>query len=558
MFRITLTALLLTTAAPLMAQDAALVDRAVIVGNENYSDGADITEADAALGAVDALGAAGFAVTSGQDMQAPEVRGLLSPLMQDLPEAGRLVIVLSGHFAQAANDTWFLGTEASMPDLATVDGVGISVSTVLEIAAQATGGAVVVLGTEPRRLPLGPGLEPGIGSVVVPQGVTLIRGDAARAADFAASALPLRGQSLAAMLDANPDLTADGFISALVPFRPAGERTGGQTAAEPLPGPDAEAVFWDSTEAQGTLSAYDAYIKRYPKGRYLAEARAEVARIKAEPQREARAGEEALGLSRDDRRAIQRGLTLVGFDTKGIDGVFGAGSRNAIAGWQKKNGYEGTTYLTREQIVKLTEQADARSAALEADAAERQRASEAEDRAYWQDTGAAGDEAGLRAYVKRYPDGLYADVADERLRAIEEARMGEAAAADRAAWDAAKRGQTVASYRAYLRAYPDGAFAAEARARIDALSAEAEQGGQVAEWAAAEQALGLGAGGRRAIEARLDALGLKPGAVDGTFDDRSRRAIRRFQESRNMQPTGYLDQTTTVALLAGAVLRLGN
>jgi len=299
-------------------------------------------------------------------------------------------------------------------------------------------------------------------------------------------------------------------------------------------------------------------VKRYPKGRYLTEARAEVARIKAEPQREARAGEEALGLNRDDRRAIQRGLTLVGFDTKGIDGVFGAGSRTAIAGWQRKNGYEASGFLTREQIVKLTEQADARSAALEAEAAEKQRATEAEDRAYWQDTGAAGDEPGLRAYVERFPDGLYADVAADRLRAIENARMGEAEAADRAAWDLASSEQTEASYQDYLRNFPQGAFAAEAQARIDALGAEAAQGDQLAQWEAGEAALGLGAGGRRAIEGRLDALGLKPGEVDGRFDDRSRRAIRRFQESRGMQPTGYLDQTTTVALLAGAVLRLGD
>lgn len=552
MFRTTLTALLLMTAAPVTAQDAP--DRALIVGNENYSDGADITEADAALGAAAALQAAGFTVTTGQDMQAPEVRALLSPLMQAGPAGERLVIVLSGHFAQAESDTWFLGTEASMPDLATIDGVGISVSTVLEVAAQAPGGAVVVLGTEPRRLPLGPGLDPGIGSVTVPQGVTLIRGDAARVADFAGRVLPVRGQSLAAMLDANPDLTADGFLSELVPFRPAGD----VASAEPLPGPDAEAVFWDSTREQGTLGAYEAYVKRYPKGRFLAEARAEVARIKAEPQREARAEEEALGLTRDDRRAIQRGLTLVGFDTKGIDGLFGAGSRTAIAGWQKKNGYAVTGFLAREQIVKLTEQADARSAALEAEAAERQKAVEAEDRAYWQDTGAAGDEAGLRAYVKRFPDGLYADVAGERLRAIDAARMGEAEAADRAAWELALAGESEASYRDYLASYPDGAFAAEAQARIEALGAEAGQDDQVAAWEAGEAALGLGAGGRRAIEARLDALGLKPGEVDGTFDDRSRRAIRRFQEARNMQATGYLDQTTTVALLAGAVLRLGN
>lgn len=549
MFRISaIAALLLTVALPLRAED-----RAVLIGNENYSDGADITEADAALDAAGPLQEAGFTVTTGQDMQAPEMRALLSPLLQAAPEAGRLVIVLSGHFAQSDGQTWFLGTEASMPDLATVDGVGVSLATVLEVAAEAPGGAVVVLGTEPRRLPLGGGLEAGIGSVPVPQGVTLIRGDAARVADFAARSLPLRGQSLAAMLDANPDLTADGFLSSLVPFRPSD----GAAVADPLPGPDAEAVFWESTTEQGTLGAFEAYAKRYPKGRYLTEARAEIARIKAEPQREAREGEAALGLSRDDRRAIQRSLSLLGFDPKGIDGMFGAGSRTAIAGWQKKNGYEATSYLTREEIVKLTEQADARSAALEAEAAERQKAVEAEDRAYWQETGAAGDEAGLRAYVKRYPDGLYADLAEERLKAFEATRMDQAEAADRAAWDLAQRDGTAESFRDYLTSYPDGAFAAEAQARLDALEEAGAAPDQTAALEAAEGALGLGKEARRVIETRLDALGLKPGKVDGVFDERTRRAIRRFQEARQMEPTGYLDQSTTVALLAGAVLRLG-
>lgn len=547
---------------PIMAALSALLpaiavaeDRAVLIGNENYSDGADIVAAAAMAESSEAIEKAGFIVNSGVDLTSAEVRELLSPLLQPTETDGRIIIALSGHFAQSARETWFLGVEATMPDLAGVGAVGLSLTTILEIAAEAPGGGVVLLGTEPRRLPLGPGLEPGIGVVAVPQGVTLIRGDAARIADFAARALPVRGQSLAALLDANPDLTADGFLSTLVPFRPATDQT---AAADPVPGPDAEALFWESTQVQGTLSAYEAYLKRYPKGRFAVEAKAEVGRIKAEPAREARAAEDALTLSRDDRRAIQRALSLLGHDPKGIDGVFGSGSRLAIAAWQKKNGYESNTYLTRDQIVKLTEQADARALALEAEAGARQVAQEAEDRAFWDETGQAGDEAGLRAYLKRYPDGLFAEVATDRLAAIDATLQGEAGDADRAAWGLAGDQDTAAAYAEYLATYPDGAFAAEAQARIDALETQADQGDAVAQWEAGEAALGLGVEARRVIETRLDALGLRPGEIDGSFDDRTRRAIRRFQEARNMQTTGYLDQTTTVALLAGAVLRLGD
>ena len=527
-------------------------DRALIIGNENYSDGADITEADAALRAAAPLETAGFQVVSGADLATGAMRKLLSGLLVDGVDDGRLVLVLAGHFAQSADQTWFLGTDASMPDLASIGGVGISLSTVLEIAARQPGGAVVLLGTEPRRLPLGPGLEPGIGQVAVPQGVTLIRGDAARIADFAATSMPLRGQSLSVLLDANPDLTADGFVAPLVPFRPAAE---GGAAPDPLPGPDAEAVFWDSTQVQGTQTAYQAYVTRYPGGRYVADALAEIARIKAEPARAAMAGEEALSLSRDDRRAIQRGLSMLGFDPRGIDGLFGNGSRTAIASWQGKNGYEATAYLTRDQVIKLLDQADRRAAELEADAAARKAAQERQDRIYWDETGAAGDEAGLRAYLKRYPDGLYADVATARLDKIETDRGNQAAAKDRVAWDQARADNTVKSYRDYLAAFPKGAFADAAQARIDALMAAAGQDADRAKWEATENALGLNAQTRRLIESRLDALGMKPGPVDGTFDDKTRRAIRRFQESRNTPKTGYLDQGTAVALLAGAILK---
>lgn len=66
------------------------------------------------------------------------------------------------------------------------------------------------------------------------------------------------------------------------------------------------------------------------------------------------AGNEAdLGLGRDQRMAVQAGLTRRGFDTRGVDGVFGRGTRNAIASWQRASGYEATGYLTAAQYDRL-------------------------------------------------------------------------------------------------------------------------------------------------------------------------------------------------------------
>ncbi|MTE01252.1 peptidoglycan-binding protein [Paracoccus sp. YIM 132242] len=60
-----------------------------------------------------------------------------------------------------------------------------------------------------------------------------------------------------------------------------------------------------------------------------------------------------LGLGRSQKAAIQAGLTRRGYDTRGIDGAFGQGTRNAIASWQRANGMQATGYLTAAQADSL-------------------------------------------------------------------------------------------------------------------------------------------------------------------------------------------------------------
>lgn len=536
-------------ALPAMAQD-----RALVVANQSYADAANITGASAALLSARSLETAGFRTVTASDLNSGDLRANLSKLVAEGTGEGRLIILLSGHFAHSGSQTWFVGSESQLPDVAAISGVAIPVETVLDVAGLQPGGAVVLLGTEARRLPLGIGLQPGIGPLTIPQGVTVISGDAARIADFAGKVLPRRGQSLPALIAGAGDLKAEGFLSPLVPFRPADPGDPATVA----PAADAETIFWQTAQDQATPEAYDAYLKRYPEGRFAESARAEAARIRAEPGRQARLVEDALALSRDDRRAVQRALSLVGFDPKGIDGLFGTGSRTAISDWQKKNGQQPTTYLTREQITTLLAQADSRAAQLEQEAATRRAEQEKQDQLYWNQTGAAGDEAGLRAYVKKYPDGQFADVAKQRLDALEAAARDQAAARDRSEWDRATAANTEAGYTAYLMALPEGAFAEEAKSRIEALQLEASEGQDRARWQATEDGLLLSPMARRLIEGRLAALDFQPGPEDGVFDEQTRRALRRFQSARNLPSTGYLDQQTMVSLLADGVLKLGD
>lgn len=72
------------------------------------------------------------------------------------------------------------------------------------------------------------------------------------------------------------------------------------------------------------------------------------------PLASAAQAEADLRLSRQQRLAIQAGLTRRGFDTRGVDGIFGRGTRGAIAAWQRANDAQVTGYLTAAQAQRLS------------------------------------------------------------------------------------------------------------------------------------------------------------------------------------------------------------
>jgi peptidoglycan hydrolase-like protein with peptidoglycan-binding domain len=238
--------------------------------------------------------------------------------------------------------------------------------------------------------------------------------------------------------------------------------------------------------------------------------------------------EEALGLSRSARRQIQQDLTDLGFNTRGIDGLFGNGTRTAIQGWQQRERLARTGYLNAAQGARLRQQGNVARVQLRAN-----------DRRYWSQTGAGGTERGLQLYLQRYPNGQFANQARAEL-----ARM--AARTDEQSWARAVRTNTDASYREYLREFPNGVYKDIARTRIGAAPAVVNNAAK-----RVEDGLRLNSVSRLLIEQRVADLGYNPGRRDGNFDLASRQAFRAYQRDRNLPETGYITANMIRRLLLG-------
>lgn len=68
--------------------------------------------------------------------------------------------------------------------------------------------------------------------------------------------------------------------------------------------------------------------------------------------------EEVLALNRTDRRELQRRLVLLDYNTRGVDGVFGPGSRRAIEAWQVDNDITPTGYFDEAQVTILRDMSE--------------------------------------------------------------------------------------------------------------------------------------------------------------------------------------------------------
>ncbi len=525
------------------------------VGIEDYDRIADVQRGDE----VNALNR--FTNTTRPGANNPNSQNLLSMIAnyeENIGGSKRQIIVLSGRFVHSASETYFLPKDARPVSLTNLSRTALPLSVVLALLAETPGEAVLALATDGAAAPIGKHLAFGVGDIELPQGVTLLQGGPRDMARGLETLLRDPGRRIANVVN-NTRIQASGFLRQDQVLRDVA------VAPQPAPTPQAQTaqsqssrvedlLAWRQADRANTLEAYEAYLNAQPNGQFTRMAQSRIQALTDTPQARAQRAEQRLDLNRDQRREIQRDLSLLNYNTRGIDGIFGQGTRAAIVAWQGDNRHEKTGFLNEEQIRQLDAQSERKSAQLEAEAQARREAQVAADRAFWRETGAFEDEAGFRAYLERFPDGEFSDVAKARLEDIERRKRRQANAQDRRLWDDARVEDTVQGYSDYLQVAPTGMFRKEAEARI--LELRAANSGALEQARREEQALNLNSRMRRMVEARLEAFGLKPGVVDGEITDDTRRAIRRYQEARNFPQTGFLSEQVVVRILADSVRTL--
>lgn len=529
-------------------------DIALIIANESYRNFNAIDGAGVVSETTSSFEDAGFSVMNISNGSEAQMKGALRQLERDHEEAQRIVVVLSGQFMTNGSATWFAPVDLRSPSLASVGFDALQLSTVLSYLEKKPGGAALFLANQKTGASVDATIRKGVGVLDIPQGVLVAEGTPAAIARALEDGFLEPDVSLADAANNAPNLKVSGFVSDLVAMN---DSTGIVVTVGPADDPIAtaaqeEVAFWNVVEEMGSKASYEAYLRRYPSGEYAVQAKQFLQVIadatpKYTPQEQA---ELDMALTRNDRRRIQEQLSLLDFDPRGIDGVFGKGSRAAIGRFQALNGLKGDGFVNPQTLAMLRRQSEKKAAQLAQDAEKAKRARDVADAQFWKQTGARGTEADYLAYLSKYPKGLYAEAARKELEQIEEENRASAKAAERAAWDTVRKQNTVQQYRQFLKEYPKGTFAKMARARIQELTASDEERALLAAAKREEDSLQMSASMKILIERKLQAIGLKTGKVDGVFNEATRKAIRKYQSARGLSQTGFITRRTVVRLMS--------
>ncbi len=562
-------ATLLLAIAPASAEQAQSDRVALLIGNSDYQ---NAPQADTAVRDVrsvaQALRDGGWETTTATNLDRDGMHDAFARFADDAKDAKDVLIYYSGHALRTGGASYLAPTDQEAGSLVDVLFDGVPLSLALRIANGASEqGVVLVDGAQLQGFKPTSFVEPGLADITAPAHVFVI---SAAPPGQAIRRSPDRDSRFARQL--TDDFLQPGADVAKTakrlgaPIWTTGTATNGfalvpepqaisQTSSKGDLEHEIELAYWRTAERTGKAEDYRAYLNRYPNGAFseFARDRLDLQSSGQTPQKPsvdpAVEAERQLALSPARIRQVQNWLRAVGYDPGSVDGLMGPNTRSALRDWERAHNRDVNGYLSSADLDNLQAQGEAALAEQKRKEAEQQRVADAQDQGYWAGTGAKGTPAGYRSYLDRYPNGQHASEARAALSSMQEANADEALRQERRDFRQARRQDTAEAYRDYLAQYPNGAFRDDAEARLNDIEGSEREAAQSERGQRNEQALGLNQQDRLSVEQRLRSLGFEPGPIDGNFDNRTRDAIARYQSSRGMTSTGYLDRQTVVGIV---------
>lgn len=191
---------------------------------------------------------------------------------------------------------------------------------------------------------------------------------------------------------------------------------------------------------------------------------------------------------------------------------------------------------------------------------------------FWSSVKDSTDPQAFEIYLRRYPTGVFADLASVKLRGARQGKNPDTApkisdsSSEVAYWKSIESGGSAVYFESYIARYPNGLFIDIAKLKLAAMATklvqepkvEVEKPTEVALLTPSDEETARGVieeepatdvrldrDGTRQVQKELNRLGCKLGSVDGFWGKRSRRALNEYKKRSkvklaSLEPTSGL------------------
>jgi hypothetical protein len=443
---------------------------ALVIGNGAYTNSPLKNPVNDAQDIAAKLRGLGFDVIERHNLQTRQIGGTLREFRSKLVPGAVALVFYAGHGLQIKGENYLPAVDAEINSEEDVPNQSLAVKQIMDVLDDSRTRLNLVFLDACRNNPYARSFrstDQGLARISAPSG-TLIS-YATRPGSVAADGDGRNGlytSKLLAQMDSNAQIeqtlkrvvtevkTAsqgkqepwmEGSIEGDFCFGGCGASGGTQVAnLVPAPAPvhvksreEIEQETWENARDSASIGAVQEYLKQYPKGRFVGQAKVLIATLKATPVKFA---EPVASSSREDSESalwneVQKGHSKDDYD--------------AYLAQYPKGKYAA---LAKSRIKKLQDEVATEAIRKEQEA--------------WEAAGKSGSEDGYQGYLKDWPAGRYVGLAQARIRKLQ---TDLSARQEQELWQQAQAGENAQAVQAYLDKYPSGGHVSDAKEKLGSI-----------------------------------------------------------------------------------------